>query len=474
MEMFGDKKINLDKDYEFRVSVEGAVGSFSAVLKLSQDEISIRISGDQVGLRMWGDTKWELELLECMGVGWNCILFDLHCMRSGSFAVGGMLGNAMHFEMEYIAKYAVISRQAVRDMDFRSIHLYSPSLAKWVGYTEKQQEIVDDQVSGSRVGIISNFDKFDTTEFCVEDEDGGEIALNYNIKASASPFEFEVGIRFPVSFGVFKKSQIEPKATLALYQKCYSLLSLLHGKELVMDRIELWEEDPRNGEAFIYYPKPAPSSNDYMSYSWYPLGHKLRFNDLQLPPFPLESISKYFSESYEFSEKWEKYLKYRRMSSVEERFLGYFRLLESLTKTSKSFLDPDLLSEQVKRVEKLMVKIFGDGKEVKNFLRGLGRYNNSKYNTEKCMIDFYKKLPVDIVGRWSLRQEDIKSICKLRNDISHANDYFETSDGFLAKSAFVESLLIVSLLETVGVPISSSSSLISRLPGAYNLNEQQI
>ncbi|WP_209436708.1 HEPN domain-containing protein, partial [Pseudomonas gingeri] len=144
----------------------------------------------------------------------------------------------------------------------------------------------------------------------------------------------------------------------------------------------------------------------------------------------------------------------------------------SLTKTSKSFLDPDLLSEQVKRVEKLMIKIFGCGKEVKSFLRGIGRYNNSKYNTEKCMIDFYKKLPVKVVGGWRLKQEAIGSICKLRNDISHANDYFETSDDLLAKCAFVESLLIISLLETVGLPISISSGLIFRLPGAHNLNEQ--
>ncbi|WP_244861886.1 HEPN domain-containing protein [Pseudomonas sp. Ost2] len=469
--MFMDKKINLNKDYEFRVSVEGSVGSFSAVLKLSQNAISIRISGDQVGLRMWGDAKWELESLECAGNGWNYLLFDLHCAKSGSYIVGEMPGNAIHFEIEYTAKYAVISRQAVLDMDFRSIHLYSPSLAKWVGYTEKQQEIIEDQVSGSRVGLVSNFDNFDTTEFCIDDEDGGQIALNYNIKANASPFEFEVGIRFPLSFCVFKNCQINPVDTLALYQKCYSLLSLLHGQELVMDRIELWEDDAKNGEAFIYYPKPAPTSNDYTSYSWYPLGHKLRFNDLGLSPFPLESISKYFSESYEFSEKWAKYLKYRRMSSVEERFLGYFRLLESLTKKTKSFLDPDLLSVQVERVEKLMIKIFGCRKEVKSFLRGVGRYNETKYNTEKCMIDFYKKLPVKVVGGWRLKQESIKSICKLRNDISHANDYFETDDEILAKCTFVESLLMVSLLETVGVSISSSSSLIFRMPGAHNLNE---
>jgi len=129
---------------------------------------------------------------------------------------------------------------------------------------------------------------------------------------------------------------------------------------------------------------------------------------------------------------------------------------------------------QVARIEKIMVKIFGNKKEVKGFLRGIGRYNNSKYNTEKCIIDFYRKLPAGIKEAWRLKQDAITAICNLRNDISHANDYFETSDDLLSKCAFVESLLIIALLETIGVPINVGAKVIHRLAGAHHLRKYSI
>jgi hypothetical protein len=472
MGTFGMKKLYLGKEYNYRVTVSGLVGNFYADLKLSSDNITIRISGDETGLRTWGPTEWELESLECSGIGINFLLFDLHCIRSGTHAIGEMPSFVTHIDVEYIASYAIISQSKALDLKFQSIHLYSSTLAEWVGYTEKQQEIIEDQMGGSRVGLISNFGEFDTTEFCIGTEEGCQVAINYNIKAKANPFEFEVGVHFPPSFAVFSGEQILSKDIMHLYQKSYSLLSLLHGHELAMDHIELWEDDADAGEALLYYPISSISPKDIISYSWFPLGHNLRFNDLNLPPFPLDAINKYFSKEYMLSNKWWKYIKYRRMENAEERFLGYFRLLESLTKKSKSFLDPELLKSQVGRIEKIMIKIFGAKKEVQSFLGGIERHNNSKYNTAKCILDFYKKLPPEVVGKWNLKKEAITSICKLRNDISHANDYFESPNDLLDKCAFVESLLLIALLETVDVPISVSSKMICRLPWAYRLFEQ--
>ncbi|MDY7063873.1 hypothetical protein PsexTeo8_02720 [Pseudomonas extremaustralis] len=467
--MFGDERIDLDKEYDFRVSVEGLSGSFSAELKLSPKAITIRISGDQLGVRSWGETKWELEYLECSGIRWSFILFDLHCIRSGTYFVGEDSFGVAHFEAEYTAGYAIASRAEIKRLEFSSIHIYSSSLAKWVGYTEKQQEIIDNQIGGSRVGLVSGFDDFDTTEFLINYAGEGQIGVNYNINGSASPFNFEVGVRFPPSFCLFSKNNIRPEDSMHLYQKTYSLLSMLYGSELSVERIELWGDSSINREANLYYPRSELSSNALTSYCWYPLSQNLRFNDLGIPPFPFAAISKYFSSDYELPGTWLKYIKYRRRANIEERFLGYFRLLELLTKNSKSYLDPCILRSILPKAERVMSKIFGSKKEVKGFLKGIERYNNSKYNTEKCILDFYKRLPIELTGRWSLDQKGITAICKLRNDISHANDYFESEFNLLIKCAFVESLLLIFLLETLGVPISISSKMIVRLPGAYVL-----
>lgn len=471
----GEVVFELGKSYEYQVAVEGAQGTFAGSLKLTPEKITLRVSGDEQIDRRWGEFKgWELKSIKCVGFKCNFLLFDLHIISHGSFGLEHRPSTVQHFEVEYVASYAVICSSGQLETDIREVHLFSPSLRNWVGHTEKQEEIMHDQLAGSAVGLKSPFGDFDTREFSVDIDGLGEVCVNYNLKATASPLEFTVGVQFPPSFCICSDEQILPEDVMQLYQKSYSFLSLLHGRELSIDKILLVGVDAYSSNAYLYYPKPALLEYEASSYSLFPLGHNVRFDSLGLPSLPLESIATYFSEGYKYSEKWGKYIKYRRMSNVEERFLGYFRLLESLTKASKTFLDAELLSVQVARIEKIMVKIFGDQRAVRGFLRGIGRYNNSKYNTEKCILDFYNKLPGEIRKNWRLKQDAITAICKLRNDISHANDYFEKSDDLLSKCAFVESLLIIALLETVGIPIAVGAKIIHRLAGSHNLRGEDI
>jgi hypothetical protein len=470
---FGEvETFELSASYDFRVTVKGAEGNFSGLLKLSPDGITIRISGDQQQHRRWGDVEWKLESLRCESFKWSFTLFDLHAVKSGHFMLQSGPGAIQHFEIDYAVSYAVVSPSGAGELDIRELQLFSPTLKEWIGHTEKQEEIVHNQMTGSAVGLKSHFGDFDTREVSVDVTGFGEIYVNYNIKARASPLAFSVGVEFPPSFCVCSNETILPADIMQLYQKSYAFLSLLHGYEIAMDRVILAGDDFISSDSYLYYPKPRLSVREENAYSLYPLGNKIRFDSLGLPPMPLESIATYFSSDYKFTEKWIKYIKYRKMNNAEERFLGYFRLLESLTKNSKTFLDPELLAVQVARIEKIMIKIFKNSKEVKSFLRGISRYNKSKYNTEKCLIDFYKKIPVGRRESWSLKQSAITLICTLRNNISHANDYFELHDDLLAKSAFIESLLIMALLETIDIPIDTSSKVISRLSTSFHLYKQ--
>lgn len=469
---FGEvETFELNTNYEFRVSVKGAEGNFSGLLKLSPSGITIRISGDQQQNRRWGDIEWKLESLKCESFKWNFILFDLHAVKSAHFMLQSQPNATQHFEVDYTASHAVISASGVAEPEIRELQLFSPTLKEWIGHTEKQEEIVRDQMIGSAVGLKSHFGDFDTREISIDIKGLGEIYVNYNIKGRASPLTFSVGVEFPPSFCICLNDRIATDEIMRLYQKSYAFLSLLHGHEIAMDRIILASDDFINSDSYLYYPKPRLTVREENAYSLYPLGNKIRFDSLGLPALPLDSIATYFSGDYKLTEKWNKYIKYRRMNNAEERFLGYFRLLESLTKNSKTFLDPELLGVQVTRVEKVMIKIFKNPKEVKNFLRGISRYNNSKYNTEKCIIDFYKKIPLKKRESWSLKQSAITLICTLRNNISHANDYFELHEDLLTKSAFIESLLIMALLETIGIPIATSSKVISRLSTSFLLHQ---
>lgn len=474
MDITGDTKIHLHEEYETRVTVKGSRGSFSAELKLCPDGISLRISGDETQLRSWGQIEWSLNQLVCESTYRTFILFDLHCTKAGSHILEDGINRVIHTSLHYIAEYALITQSNIRELNFRSMQIHSPSLSKWIGYTETQQKIVENQTIGPRAGIMSGIGDLDLLEFLVDCENSGSVGIHYELKPTTSPLEFEVGVRFPPVFCFFADDDIAPLEVMPLFIRSYSFLSLLYGDELSIEKIELCDDDPYSRASYLYIPKSKSPRTSSLTYIWFPLSHELRFNDRDISSFPLESIGKYFSSDYAHHDKWWKYIKYRRMENIEERFLGYFRLLESLTKKSKPYLDPDKLKTQIARAENILTKLFGNRKEVRGFLRGITRYNMSKYNTEKCMLDFYKKLPVSRTANWSLGDKDLNSICKLRNDISHANEYYISSEDLLANTTFIESMLLIALLETVDVTIEDSSKMIGYLYGAHLIRHHDL
>lgn len=453
-----DVSYEFDKSFDVKVTISGESGRFFGKLVLSPENIKLRISGDLSEGRNFGNADWKLEFLKCDGFDRTYFLYDLYCVESFVSALDFDPSYVRHFEVEYVASYALIFKG---DLEIYGLELFSPVLESWVGYTEKQEEIVRDQVSGRRVGIHAPPDAINTNEFDLDVDGLGKVSVGYDIQASASPLEFNVGVRFPPIFKVVTGERVDYKDVMGLYQKVYSFLSVVHGSDFYVDRIKLIAGNPLYAEGVLYFSQSK--MKQYQTYSFFPLGNKLRMDSLGLPRFPLDSVVKYFSPDYELSERWKKYLKYRRMINVEDRFLGYFRQLESLTKIKKGYLDAELLDSLIGRIKPIMVRVFDSKKNVEGFLGGIPGFNNSKYNTAKCILEFYKKIPEELREGLSLSAKDIPAICKLRNDISHANDYFENVEDLHNKCDFIEGLLVMALLETIGVPISTTAKLIDRL-----------
>ncbi|MEZ8094047.1 HEPN domain-containing protein [Photobacterium swingsii] len=105
----------------------------------------------------------------------------------------------------------------------------------------------------------------------------------------------------------------------------------------------------------------------------------------------------------------------------------------------------------------------GKKKDVKNLIGRIKKMNGAKYNTDKCISDFYDCLTPELKGGLLYDKQGIQKICKLRNDITHANDYV-VSDSDLSKySSFIEVLLYLALLNKIGIHPEVSSSLAHRL-----------
>ena len=239
------------------------------------------------------------------------------------------------------------------------------------------------------------------------------------------------------------------------------------GNDFSVELVEIGFESGKQGA--LYYPSEKISPTHEPNDALFPLGKNLRFYFESLPSLPLSTFNSYMSLPESQISYFKKYLRYRRMENPEERFLGFFRILELLCLKKKKFLDDEkLLENLITRVKPYLIKKFGNPKNVTSFLKGIPRLNSSKYNTEKCIQDFYSKIPSRIVEKWKLKKSDIGAICKLRNDITHANDYYASEFEIEEKSKFIEILLVLALFEKIDIDLTISSEVIHRIPG-YNI-----
>jgi len=345
-----------------------------------------------------------------------------------------------------------------------SLSIHSEAIKKWVGNTEKQEEII--RSYHNKEPIFDSPEKL--TEFGQEMPNYGGVYVGYNLSMHSSSPGFSSGICFPPSISLVFENPISINASYCKYLEIYSLLALFNGNDFAVDLIEVKFGSSSFSQAgTIYFPTTNNIPRHDQGYPLFPLGKNIRFDSLGLPELPLESFNYYFSLPDKKRGYFKKLLTYQRMDNPEERFLGFFRILESLCFKKKFFLDEDVLEDLSKRIKPYLVKRFNDKKSVASFLKGIPRYNGSKYNTEKCIQDFYVKVPVEISKNWTVQKSDIGSICSLRNDITHANDYYVSVHEVEEKSKFVEVLLILALFESINIDLSVSSRIIDRLSGYH-------
>ena len=166
----------------------------------------------------------------------------------------------------------------------------------------------------------------------------------------------------------------------------------------------------------------------------------------------------YFQLNEDLRNLFHKYLKYRALDSIEERFLGFFRLLEKLTFQKATFVDANQLATLLKRATPFLIRHFGNKVGVVSLIRSIPRLNESKYNTEKCVAILLDRLPKDMTSNWKLTTKEIASVCKLRNDMVHANNNQVSEEKLLSMMVFVELLLTAALAEQISIPAGESKN----------------
>jgi hypothetical protein len=455
------KKVCLFETHHFHVIVKDGDRNFAGILDLSSKSVTLKVIGEQDEDRSCTLRQPNLDSLICTYLNAKFLLLGLQ----RTIDIGTVLERhpkaisyfEHHFDVENVIYFP---KRMSSHPTFLSIEFKFGILASWLGNTHKQEEIIDEYSSGER--ILEKPELFD--EFTEQIGDEGCLGVHYSPTIHYSSPSFSAGIHFPPSVYFDFRLKKKVNETILFFKELRTLFEFITGGELDIEEVVLHHN---NGsfvqKANLFYPNSKYQNRSRRSSILFPLSRNLRFNSFNLPEFPIELFDSYFRLPEKSRAYFHKYVKYRRIKNVEERFLGYFRILESLCYKTGSYVNADILRKLVERSKPFLFKYFGDRKNVQAFLERLQTFNNSKYNTEKCIGDFLKTIPAELTDIWTYKKSDLANICKLRNDISHANDYRITDAEIEKMCKFCEVLLVIGLFIKLGVSMDSITAVIGRI-----------
>lgn len=462
--VFNLKELLLHETYDFDVVISSGGIGFAGKLNLSPKKINLKIMGERSEERTCPINWEDRDQLICKYLNKTFILNGLTAKSGQSIAVSHYPKTIGYFEMSFDVNSVIYCSSGIFDENsFYALDIYSETVSRWIGNTETQHNVINAQRTTQ-----NKADELDLTEFTVDVDSLGTIGVHYNVNIYYSISEFKSGVIFPPSLFLICAGPKGGSEVKALYDSLYNLLSLLTGDELTVEKVRVRYLSLRLEQwGSLYYPTDIIPKRRNDSCILLPLGKDILFDTLGLPPMPLDVFRRYYSLPQNEMGYWVKYLRYRRMANVEERFLGYFRILEALSAQKKEYVDGPTLMRLVNRFKPCLIKQFGDKRNVSAFIRGLPRYNSSKYNTEKCIQDFFLSIPSGITDRWQFGKKDIGDVCKLRNDITHANDYNISDHEIERKCTFIEILLIFALFSRAGIAFETTGRVIDRLNGYH-------
>lgn len=442
----------LNQSYTFKVVYSEGDAGFAGVLNLTPELITFKVMTERSC-----NLSWETTEAKCYDFRNRFILKGLRCTGSRSSSLDN-IPSVGFYEIEFTVESVIFCPgQGPAKGRFQAIQIHSETVNNWVGHTTTQEKILEVNHDG---GDVRPF----LTEFMAEANGCEYIGVQYNANYNHSPLSYEQSFAFPPSLFYTLGSDENKRNPLVIYSKIYNLIAFLTGIEPSVQSVSLeYDLQGFTKYASLYFVnnslKPR-RSNDFIML---PLGKDPRFESWGLAPFPLSSFELYFSSDSELPDIMSKYVKYRNMGNIEDRLLGYFRLLEKHCYNKKSYLSDELLVGLTKSAKEFLKSNGLARKEILSFEKGLKRFNSSKYNTQKCVTDFFNSLPSQIQNGLGLSSVLIESICKLRNDITHANEYRADENQMYAYTAFVPHLLIFALLQKLGVILVDVTNLTSRL-----------
>lgn len=460
------KELLLTESYEFNVVVEIKNEKFYGFLSVSPKKITLDIRAED---REGEKRKDVLSFYDnpakmyCYDLSKNFILYGLTFTGGLDSSISRYPTSIGYINIRYDVDYLLyFSDKRIDEDSLKWLDINSDRIGGWIGNTTTQQKILFSEESKDELSLV---------EMREHIPDFGSVVVSYLYSRNFSFNDFKSGISFPPVVSLVFDNIESTKNSKYYFEQLYSIMSFLIGGDFGVDSIKVGcESYPRDEVGSLYYPSRLTNYRKGNKFSLIPLGRNLKFDSIGLPPMPEGVFYRYFTLSTPTSSYWNKYLKYRRLENSEERFLGYFRILEALCYKKITYVDSGefktLLDKEKSGLRSKLPNI--NSQDFRGLISQIIKANNSKYNTTKCILDFLRVLPAELVDSWSFGAKDIQEICTLRNDITHANDHSMSDEDIDKRAVFIEVLLTLAMCKELGIQPDISSQYIDRLRG-YNL-----
>jgi hypothetical protein len=411
-----NEKLLLNKKYEFRVFVAFTPGNYHlGTLKLSPNKISIQFSCEFDTFNGEEPFEYHYDEVQCNNFHDYFILLNVEMVRMED----GMLGSSRkcYRKAEYTIKYVI--KQNSYTFNTNNIWGFSLNfleLNEWIGNTTKQEDILFHYEN-------KNFDKMDITEFWTFLSTDSKLICHYDWAAYHNSSEQRGGVSFSPKMSCVYAHSVNFERMISDFASLVNFFSLIIGKEINIENITLIGQYSigGNNKAYMYFCHKSFSASD-SHLTFFPLGTNMRFKQENIPEFPLGLFSTYFSLSEYNRNLVKRFLNARTMIYGEDKFLALFRLAEKLSFSKKEYFSKDINDKLLPCVKTLLTDNGVSDKDASKFIKRIEKVYESKNNTEATIL-----IPFSVIKPFLPEGTQDNSIIgkmtKLRNDITHANEY---------------------------------------------------
>lgn len=330
---------------------------------------------------------------------------------------------------------------------FTNLSIHGEGIKKWSGCTRKLNNIIAHGLSN----------RLPSQDECVEFEKTiaglGSLGLYYSYRYGGLNGLHTVGMEVDPHIKITFEKPVSFDVLIERYIDLYMLLRFLIGDEINISNIKTQSpNDYWNDYTQLYLAEKKGSNKLILNGMTLPYSSPYR--DDSEESFPELIWEDYFNHNnYEIKELIKKYVTYSMIHNDEEKFLGYYRILEKITLINSSYVNEDKLSVLLIRSKRLLSNQF-PGVSLQRFLRAIKSANRKKHNTESCIQHFIRSLPESMIEKFKLKDINIREICESRNKIIHQPLFIETSEKISIYLQSTEILLKVALLIKLNVPSS--------------------